>query len=118
MNASHITVDDITFRFIIEIEHLYALKLKQKINIKGQTITGCCLSSDGIMVFSCYNANTVSFINKEGVELFQIGEDKAGTCTFDTVYIKDTNSVAGSSYVVNARHITVDDITYRFINQI
>jgi hypothetical protein len=49
------------------------------------------------MVFSCCNTNTVSFINTEGVELFQIGKDKIGTCTYDTVYIKDNNSVAVSS---------------------
>ena len=86
------------------------LKLKQKINIKGQTITGCCLSSDGIMVFSCYNANTVSFINKEGVELFQLGKDKTGCCTFNTVFIKDNNSVAVSSGGRDNRCITIIDI--------
>ena len=83
------------------------LKLKQKINIKGQTITGCCLSSDGRMVFSCYNANTVSFINKEGVELFQLG--KTGCCTFNTVFIKDNNSVAVSSGGGDNRCITIID---------
>jgi hypothetical protein len=46
------------------------------------------------MVISCSDTNTVSFINKEGVELFQIGKNKTGTCTYDTVYIKDNNSVA------------------------
>jgi hypothetical protein len=45
------------------------------------------------MVFSCSRTNTVSFINKEGVELFQIGKDK----TYNTVFIKDNNSVAVSS---------------------
>ena len=85
------------------------LKLKQKINIKGQTITGCCFSSDGRMVFSCYNANTVSFINKEGVELFQIGKDKTGCCTFNTVFIKDNNSVAVSSGGRDNRCITIID---------
>jgi len=49
------------------------------------------------MVLSCYNSNTVSFINKEGIELFQIGKDKTGSDTYDTVYIKDNNSVAVSS---------------------
>jgi hypothetical protein len=44
-------------------------------------------------------ANTGSFINKEGVELFQIGKDKTGSCTYDSVYIKDNNSVAVSSYL-------------------
>jgi DNA-binding beta-propeller fold protein YncE len=85
------------------------LKLKQKINIKGQTITGCCFSSDGRMIFSCYNANTVSFINKEGVELFQIGKDKTGCCTFNTVFIKDNNSVAVSSGGRDNRCITIID---------
>jgi sugar lactone lactonase YvrE len=73
------------------------LKLKQKINIKGKTITGCSLLSDGRMVFSCSRTNTVSFINKEGVELFQIGKDKTGSETYNTVFIKDNNSVAVSS---------------------
>jgi protein involved in ribonucleotide reduction len=50
---------------------------------------GCSFLPDGRMVFSCTSANTVSFINKEGVELFQIGKDKTGSCTFDAVYIKD-----------------------------
>jgi hypothetical protein len=73
------------------------LKLKQKINIKGKTITGCSLHADGRMVFSCSRTNTVSFINKEGVELFQIGKDKTGSETYNTVFIKDNNSVAVSS---------------------
>jgi hypothetical protein len=37
--------------------------------------------------------DTISFINKEGVELFQIDRDKIGSDTYDTVYIKDSNSV-------------------------
>jgi len=73
------------------------LKLKQKTNIKGGCIRGCSLLPDGRMVLSCYNTNTVSFTNKEGVELFQIGKDKTGSATYDTVYSKDTNSVAVSS---------------------
>ena len=52
------------------------LKLRQKINIKGSFITGSSLFPNGRMEFSCCKANTVSFINKEGVELFQIGKDK------------------------------------------
>jgi hypothetical protein len=85
------------------------LKLKQKINIKGQTSTGCCLFLDGGMVFSCSHANTVSFISKEGVELFQIGKDKTGSNTCDTVYIKDNNSVAVSSGDIDNRCITIID---------
>jgi WD40 repeat protein len=73
------------------------LKLKQKINIKGKTIRGCSFLSDGRMVFSCSRTNTVSFINKEGVELFQIGKYKTGSNTYNTVFIKDNNSVAVSS---------------------
>jgi DNA-binding beta-propeller fold protein YncE len=83
------------------------LKLKQKINIKGNTITGCSLLSDGRMVFSCFNTNTVSFINKEGVELFQIG---TGSDTYNTVFIKDNNSVAVSSGDGDNRCITIIDI--------
>jgi WD40 repeat protein len=73
------------------------LKLKQKINIKGKTIRGCSFLSDGRMVFSCSRTNTVSIINKEGVELFQIGKYKTGSNTYNTVFIKDNNSVAVSS---------------------
>ena len=73
------------------------LNLKQKINTKGINITGCSLLPDGRMVFSCSSANIVRFINKEGIESFQISKDKIGSCTYDTVYIKDTNNVAVSS---------------------
>jgi hypothetical protein len=78
------------------------LNLKQKINTKGAMVRGCCLLTDGRMVVSCCCYNIVRFINKDGVELFQIGKDITGCCTYDTVYIKDG-------------HLTVDDITYRFI---
>ena len=73
------------------------LKLKQKINIKANMMRGCSLLPDDRMVLSCYNTDYVSFINKEGVELFQIGKDRTGSDTFDAVYIKDNNSVAVSS---------------------
>ena len=69
------------------------LKLRQKINIKGDRIRGCSLLPDDRMVFSCYNADIVRFMNKDGVELSQIGKDKTGACTYDTVFIKDINSV-------------------------
>jgi DNA-binding beta-propeller fold protein YncE len=59
------------------------------------------------MVFSCFNTNTVSFINKEGVELFQIG---TGSDTYNTVFIKDNNSVAVSSGDGDNRCITIIDI--------
>jgi WD40 repeat protein len=72
------------------------LNLKQKINTKGTDIRGCSLLPDGRMVFSCYSSDTVRFINKEGIELFQIGKNKTGSSTYDTVYIKDNNSVAVS----------------------
>jgi DNA-binding beta-propeller fold protein YncE len=62
------------------------------------------------MVFSCCNTNTVSFINTEGVELFQIGKDQIGSRTYDTVYIKDNNTVAVSSGGVDDRCKTIIDI--------
>jgi protein involved in ribonucleotide reduction len=62
------------------------------------------------MVFSCNSSNTVRFISKDGVELFQISKDKTGSCTYDTVYIKDTNSVAVSSGGGVNRCITIIDI--------
>jgi hypothetical protein len=49
------------------------LNLKRKINIKGSRMRGCSLLQDGRMVLSCYNDNTVSFMNTEGVELFHNG---------------------------------------------
>jgi DNA-binding beta-propeller fold protein YncE len=73
------------------------LNLKQKIYIKGTIIRGCSLLPDGKMVFSCYSSDTVRFINTKGAELFKIGRYKMGSCTYDTVYIKDNNSVAVSS---------------------
>ena len=86
------------------------LNLKQKINIKGADIRGCSLLPDGRMAFSCYTSDTLRFINKEGIESFQIGKDKTGSCTYDTVYIKDTNSVAVSSGGGGNRCITIIDI--------
>jgi hypothetical protein len=50
----------------------------QKIKTEGKHIRGCSLLPDGRMVISCSDTNTVSFINKEGVELFQIGKNKTG----------------------------------------
>jgi hypothetical protein len=51
--------------------------------------------------------------NTEGVELFQIGKDKTGASTCDTVYIKDTNNVAVSSGGRGKRCITIIDIESR-----
>jgi hypothetical protein len=36
-------------------------------------------------------------MDKDGVELFEIGKGKTGYYSYDTVYIKDNNSVAVSS---------------------
>ena len=65
------------------------LNLKQKINTKDITIISCFLLPDGRMVFSSSRSNTVRFIGKYGVLLFQIVKDKTGSCTYDTVYIND-----------------------------
>jgi hypothetical protein len=62
------------------------------------------------MVFSCIGSSTVRFINKEGKVIFQIGRDKTRYCTYDTVYIKDTNNVAVSSGGGGKRCITIIDI--------
>ena len=86
------------------------LKLTQKINIKGIGITGGSLLSDGGIALSSYSTDTVSFINNEGAELFQIGKDKTGSYAYDTVCIKDTNSVAVSSGVGDSRCLTIIDI--------
>jgi hypothetical protein len=73
------------------------MNLKQKVNIKEEKIRGCTLLPDGRMVLSSFKSNTVNVINKEGVELFQIGKEEKELFTYDTVYIKDTNSVAVST---------------------
>ena len=86
------------------------LTLKQKINIKDIQIRGCTLLPDGRMVLSCYNASIVRFMSKEGVELFHFDEDKTGCRTYDTVYIKDNNSIAVSSGNGKNRCITIIDI--------
>jgi hypothetical protein len=86
------------------------LNLKQKINVKVTNIRGCSLLPGGEMVFSCIESSTVRFINKEGIESFQIGKDKTGTGTFDTVYIKDNNSVAISRVRGINRCIVIIDI--------
>ena len=93
----------------VPVEHIL-LKLKQQIHIKGSKIRGCSLLPDGRMVFSCYRTNTINVISKEGVELFQIGKDRTGADTYDTVYIKDNNSVAVSSGGGDNRGITIIDI--------
>ena len=86
------------------------LNLKQKINTKRRDIRGCSLLPDGRMVFSCCSSDTVRFINREGVELFQIGKDKTGANTYDTVYIKDNNTVAVSSESGGKGCISIIDI--------
>jgi len=55
-------------------------------------------------------SSTVRFINREGIESFQIGKDKTGSYNYDTVYIKDNNSVAVSSGGGGKRGITIIDI--------
>ena len=86
------------------------LNLKQMINVKVINIRGCSLLPDGRMVFSCIGSSTVRFINKEGKEIFQIGKDKTGANNYDTVYIKDNNTVAVSSGRGGKRCITIIDI--------
>jgi hypothetical protein len=80
------------------------------IHILSPFPAGCSLFPDDRIVLSCYANDTVSFINKEGVELFQIDAHKAGTCAYDTVYIKDNNSVAVSSGNGDKICITIIDI--------
>jgi DNA-binding beta-propeller fold protein YncE len=86
------------------------LKLKQEINTNCISIRGCSFLPNGRMVFSCGNSNTVRFICKDGVELFQIGKDKTGSSTYDTVYIKDNNTIAVSSGYGENRCIVIIDI--------
>jgi hypothetical protein len=57
------------------------LTLNQKINIKGRMIRGCSLRPEGRMVFSCWYADTINFINKEGVISSQISKHTTGATT-------------------------------------
>jgi hypothetical protein len=93
----------------MSVDNIY-LKLKQKVNTKGENMTGCSLLPDGRMLLSCNNKNILTFLNKEGVELFQMGKDKIGSRTYDTLYIKEDNSVAVSSGVEDKRCITIINI--------
>jgi DNA-binding beta-propeller fold protein YncE len=86
------------------------LNLKQKMDIKGTYITGCSLPPNDRMALSCCNTNTVSVINTDGIELFQIRRDKTGSCTYDIVYIKENNSVAVSSGSGDNKCIAIIDI--------
>jgi hypothetical protein len=86
------------------------LNLKQKINTKDIAIIGCSLLPDGRMVFSSGSYNTVRLISKDGVELSQIVKDKTAFCTYDTLYIKDNNTVAVSSLYGDYNCITIIDI--------
>jgi hypothetical protein len=93
----------------MSVENIH-LNLKQKINTKVSNISECSVLPGGRMVFSCYSSSTVRFINKERIESFSIGKDETGTGTFDTVYIKDNNSVAVSSGGGGKLCITIIDI--------
>jgi hypothetical protein len=53
----------------------------------------CLQTSYGTIALSSYSTDAVSFIDKEGAELFLISTDKTGSYAYDTVYIKDNNSV-------------------------
>ena len=86
------------------------LNLKQEMKTKGTWITGCSLLSNCRMVLSCSSTSTVNCISTEGVELVQIGRDKIGSSTNDTVYIKDNNSIAVSSGIGINRCIVIIDI--------
>ena len=93
----------------MSVDNIY-LKLKQKVNTKGEQMTGCSLLPDGKMLLSCNKKNILTFLNKEGVELFQMGKDKIGSSTYDALYIKEDNSVAVSSGVEDKRCITIINI--------
>jgi hypothetical protein len=56
-------------------------------------------------------------MNNDGVELFQIGNDKTGFSTYDTVYIKDNNRVVVSSGPEGNRCITIKRSTQKALIQ-
>ena len=86
------------------------LNLKLKLYKKGRSVKGCSFLPEGKMVFSCYSTNTVRIFTKDGVELFQKCKEKTGSDTYDTVYMKDNNSVAVSSGGGSNRCITIIDV--------
>ena len=86
------------------------LKLKLKLYKKGRNVKGCSFLPEGKMVFSCYSTNTVRIFTKDGVELFQMCKEKTGSDTYDTVYMKENNSVAVSSGGGSNRCITIIDV--------
>jgi hypothetical protein len=93
----------------MSVENIH-LNLTQKVKTKVNDITGCSLLPDGRMVCSCYEKHIVQFFNKEGVELFQIGQDQIGSYTYDTLYIKEENSLAVSSGIGDKRCIAIINI--------
>jgi hypothetical protein len=86
------------------------LNLKRKINTNDIALRGCSLLPDGRMVFSSSSSNIVRFISKYGVKLFQIVKDKTAFCTYDTLYIKDNNTIAVSSGYGDNNCIVIIDI--------
>ena len=86
------------------------LNLKLRLYKKGRSVKGCSFLPEDKMVFSCYSTNTVRIFTKDGVELFQICKEKTGSDTYDTVYMKDNNSVAVSSGGGSNRCITIIDV--------
>jgi hypothetical protein len=71
------------------------------------------------MVLSCWYDDTIIFINKEGVISSQIGKDKTGSYAYDSVYIKDNNSVAVSSgFGVNRCIAIIDIVSNEFLTTI
>jgi DNA-binding beta-propeller fold protein YncE len=103
---AHIMVAD---RQHMSVENIH-LNLKQIVNTKGEDMSGCSLLPDGRMVFSCYRKDIVTFLNEEGVKLFQIGKDETRFSTCDTLYIKEDNSVAVSSGLDSNSCIAIIDI--------
>ena len=93
----------------ISVENIQ-LNLKLKLYKKGRSVKGCSFLPEGKMVFSCYSTNTVRIFTKDGVELFQMCKEKTGSDTYDTVYMKDNNSVAVSSGGGSNRCITIIDV--------
>ncbi len=86
------------------------LNLKLRLYKKGRSVKGCSFLPEDKMVFSCYSTNTVRIFTKDGVELFQMCKEKTGSDTYDTVYMKDNNSVAVSSGGGSNRCITIIDV--------
>jgi hypothetical protein len=102
-----VETQDTCLQSIVNSCSLNQTKLSYKIDTDLKTIT-TSIQKFGEVVVESKPCEIKLFRKKEKqVELFQKGKDKTGSCTYDTVFIKDNNSVAVSSRDGNKRCIAM-----------